>query len=258
MIEIQNVSVKYVREYYALLGYNAEIDGNTLLLGDNGKIVLRLLAKMDKFDGDIFYDGINLKDIRNRDLPFAYLPETPVLFKHKSVYKNLIFPLKLRKIKNADEIVENAIISHLSFLMDKTEQNKIDLNYNNQKANNQKSINFKVDNKIKDKNALLNEKIDEKIDKNAKNFNNQSIDLLKIKKLKANKLNKYEQQILCLLRAVIRAPKYLLIDNLFSTLPANYHPLAATILCEYTGTIIASENQQFDFYKDFNTLQVDN
>lgn len=215
MIEMQNVTVKYVREFYALLNYNSTFENNTLLLGENGKVVLRLLAGMDRYAGNILYDGANLKEIDSRNFPFAYLPEQPVLFKHKSVYKNLIFPLKMRKIKNADEIVENALAAHLSFLIEKTKtKNEIGENSN-------------------------------------ENF-------LKIKKLKAGKLNKDDQQILCLTRAVIRQPKYLLVDNLFSTLSANYHRLAATILSKYTGTIIAAENKPFNFYKNFTSLQINN
>ncbi len=228
MIEMQNVSVKYIKDFYAVLNYNTAINSNTLLLDENGKIVLRLLAKMDNYSGNIFYDNINLREIKNSNLPFAYLPESPVLFKHKSIFKNLIYPLKIRKIKDAKQTVENEIARHLLFLND-AEINTSDLN----KLENQTSS----------------------TDFNKDDFNQitKSIDF--IKKLKVYKLSKDEQQILCLLRAVIRQPKYLLIDNLFSTLTPKYHPLATSILSEFSGTIVAHENNQFDFYKNFKLIK---
>ena len=66
MIEIKNVSIKYVKDYYSLYNVNLEINGNSLLIGDTASgnnFLLRLLAKISQNR----YDRRELKfDFRRR------------------------------------------------------------------------------------------------------------------------------------------------------------------------------------------------
>lgn len=105
MIEFNAVKIKYVPDITTLLNFNLKINGNTLIIGDEflgTSSILRLLAKIDKnYEGDIFIEGVNLKDIKDRDLSIAYIPKEPYLFNHKSIEKNLGYPLKIRKTDKA-------------------------------------------------------------------------------------------------------------------------------------------------------------
>ena len=213
MIELNNVSIKYVREYYTVCEFSQKIDCNSLFLDDDivASSLFKAISKIDKFEGQIFIDKINLHEIKDKELPLAYIPSTPYLFKHKSLYQNLLYPLKIRRMN-----------SKLSSILIDDAVNKFLL-------------------------GTLSSKLNPHSSKTA---------LEQIKAIKPSKLNEHEKQIVCLLRAVIRQPKYLLVENLFSTLPSEYHKVAASILNTYPGTIIACERKMFDFYSGFNIVNL--
>lgn len=191
MIEFNAVKIKYVPDITTLLNFNLKINGNTLIIGDEflgTSSILRLLAKIDKnYEGDIFIEGVNLKDIKDRDLSIAYIPKEPYLFNHKSIEKNLGYPLKIRKID---------------------------------KATAKEKVNFALN--------LINN-LTQKY--NLPTFSN-----------KINKMNISEKKITTLLRASLRSPKYILIDDFFINLNEKYQPLVAELIkqLEKTSTIIAT------------------
>ena len=102
MIEFQNVFIKYVNDFYSLYDCNLKIEKNTLLFEKNlcgASAFMRIIAKFDKPEcGEVLIDNVNIKDISDKNLVVVYLPEKPVLFKHKSIEYNLSYPLKIRKI----------------------------------------------------------------------------------------------------------------------------------------------------------------
>lgn len=191
MIEFNAVKIKYVPDITTLLNFNLKINGNTLIIGDEflgTSSILRLLAKIDKnYEGDIFIEGVNLKDIKDRDLSIAYIPKEPYLFNHKSIEKNLGYPLKIRKTD---------------------------------KATTKEKVNFALN--------LINN-LTQKY--NLPTFSN-----------KINKMNISEKKITTLLRASLRTPKYILIDDFFINLNEKYQPLVAELIkqLEKTSTIIAT------------------
>lgn len=201
MIEFKNVFIKYTNDFYSLYNFSYEINSHTLFVGDffNGTTaIMRTLSKTDRnFKGEIFVDNTNIKNIKDKDLDLVYLPENPVLFKNKSIEKNLAFPLKIRKINK--EIIKNTINSLL--------------------------FEYKLD-----------------------NFN---------KKIK--QLNLSEQKIISLLRALIRKPKYVLLENFFENFDQAHFDLAVKILSKLkeTSTIIACEQtKDVEFFKDFNIIEL--
>lgn len=202
MIEFKSVYIQYVRDFYSLYNFNRVIENHTLFVGDffDGTIAfMRTLAKIDKnYTGEIFIDGINLKNIGNKDLDLTYLPENPVLFKNKSVKYNISFPLKIRKINK--NIINNTINSLF--------------------------FEYKLD-----------------------DFN---------KKIK--KLDLSEQKIIALLRALIRKPKYLLLENFFESFNKKYLESALEILTKLkeTSTIIACEKDEtnLELFKDFEIIKL--
>lgn len=115
MIEIKNLTVQYIKDFYSLYNVNLNISKNTILLGDQlsgGFALLRAIAKLDNhYTGEILINGKNIKQQNIKNLNIAYLPNEPVLFKLKTVKQNIIYPLVLRKIdkKTCTEKVENLV-----------------------------------------------------------------------------------------------------------------------------------------------------
>ena len=119
MIEVKNLYLKYIREYYALYDINLKVESgeSIALVGDEGSgktTLLRVLAKLEKYDaGEVYMKEINLKKIDFKtDISLGYISQTPVFFENKSVYANLKYPLKERKIKEVEieEKVNSALI----------------------------------------------------------------------------------------------------------------------------------------------------
>ena len=71
-------------------------------------------------------------------------------------------------------------------------------------------------------------------------------------------MNISEKKIGTLLRALVRAPKYVLLDDFFLNLDAKYFPLANELIekLKQTSTIIATSNKAEQIYKDFNILDL--
>ena len=101
MIKFDKVSIQYVKEYFALYNFSTEIKSHSLFVGDDyvgSSAIMRLLSKIDNnYSGNILIDEKDIKTIKDKDLGIAYIPQIPYLFKHKSIEKNLEYPLNLRK-----------------------------------------------------------------------------------------------------------------------------------------------------------------
>ncbi len=202
MIELKNVFIKYVNDFYSLYDCNLKIEKNTLLFEKNlcgSSAFMRIISKIDKhYSGDVLIDNVNLKNIKDKELSVAYLPENPVLLKNKNIEKNLSYPLKIRKINK--KIIKNKI-------------NSIFSQYN------------------------------------LENFN---------KKIK--KLNLSEQKIITMLRATIREPKYILLENFFENFDEYYLDLATKILnkIKQNSVIIASQSdfEKFKIFDDFDHIEI--
>ena len=229
MIEFKHVFVQYVNEFFSLYDFNCEINSHTLFVGDffsGTNAIMRTVSKIDKdYKGDIFIDDINLKNIKDKDLNLSYLPETPVLFKNKNIFDNLYFPLKIRKINKNN--AKNLIFSIFFEL---------------------KNNNFEIFNECLDiKNYDLNK---ENI---LKNEDHRDYLIESILKLKVKKLSLSEQKILSLIRAILRKPKFVLIENFFENLNEKHIQLAEFLLnkIKETSTIIACEKEVKHLFKNF-------
>lgn len=121
MIQIRNLYLKYIREYYALYDINLNVDaGETVILTgeeNSGKTsLLRILAKLEKMSkGEVYIKDISLKKLNlNSDISMAYLPEKPVFLKNKTVYENLKYALSVRKMqpKEQEELINETFIDY--------------------------------------------------------------------------------------------------------------------------------------------------
>lgn len=115
MIKFENVNVQYIKDFSLLYNANYLLENNTIFFGDEfsgSTAILRLIAKIEKnYTGEIYIDDKNIKEIKDQDLSVAYVCETPTLFKFKSIFSNLYYPLKIRKFdkKFAKNLIENSI-----------------------------------------------------------------------------------------------------------------------------------------------------
>lgn len=201
MIEFKNVSIQYVKDFFALYNFNIKIDSNTILIGDHylgTSAINRILAKIDNnYSGEVLVDNVKIKNIKDSDFNVAYVPQTPTLFMFKNLRKNLLYPLKIRKNlkKDAKNIVNNTITKY-----------------------------------------------------NLKIFNQKPL-----------KMSLSEKKIITLLRAVLRKPKYILLEHFFDNLEEKYFNLALKILDEAknNSTIIASEvSYNENLFKGFHIINL--
>ena len=116
MIKFKNVYVQYVKDFHLLYNANFKIEKNTFFVGDEftgSSSILRLIAKIESnYTGEIFIENQNIKDIKDKELSVAYVSKNPTLFKHKSIYKSLYYPLKKKPRKGGFF----SFFSFLSFL----------------------------------------------------------------------------------------------------------------------------------------------
>lgn len=136
MIEFKNVYLRYIKDFYTLYDINFEINSHTLFLGDcfdGTNSIFRLIAKIDKkYLGEIFIQGKDLKQIKDKALDIAYVSAEPFLFKNKTVFENLYYPLKIRKFNTID--AKNLINNYAKqFKIDILEKKAKDLSFSEQK-----------------------------------------------------------------------------------------------------------------------------
>lgn len=129
MIEIKNLSIKYIEKFYSIFNFNLKIEKNTLLMGDQlsgGFAILRAIANINKhYKGEILLNGKPIKKISAKRVNLAYLPETPTLFGNFSAQQNIDYALKIRHLKKAER---NAAIDNIL--------QKYAIDFKNEKAKN--------------------------------------------------------------------------------------------------------------------------
>lgn len=131
MIEVKDLYLKYIREYYALYNINLKIEEGECVAFTGEKhsgrtTLLRSIAGLEKFDkGEIFINGRDVKKIDfSTDVNLGYVPVVPVFFDNKSVYENLKYILVERKI-NKNEIESRINQLLIDFKIEKYKNIKI-------------------------------------------------------------------------------------------------------------------------------------
>ena len=118
MINLEHVYLSYTKEYYTLFDISMTVaKGKTaIILGplESGKsTLLRLIAGFEKpTSGVVTIDGVEPSKVDFKSaLSMGYLPQEGVFKEGKTVYQNLVYPLKLRKTDKdiIDIKVQNAL-----------------------------------------------------------------------------------------------------------------------------------------------------
>ena len=127
-LKLKHVSKKYPNGREAVADFNLEVpEGQfAVLQGPSGcgkSVVLRLIAGMEEVtEGSIILDGQVISDLDQKDRGVAMIHHNLSLYPHMSLYDNLAFGLKLRKVpeEQIDRIVrKTAGILDLSHLLDR-------------------------------------------------------------------------------------------------------------------------------------------
>lgn len=131
MIEVKDLYLKYIREYYALYNINLSVSEGECVAFTGEKhsgrtTLLRAITGLEKFDkGEIFINGREIRNVDFRtDIELGYVPVVPVFFENKTVYDNLKYVLEQRKVgKNEIENKINQIL--IDFKIEKYKNIKI-------------------------------------------------------------------------------------------------------------------------------------
>ena len=131
MIEIKNLYLKFIREYYALfdISINVEEGECICLLGqpESGKTsLLRVLAKLEKYEkGEVYIKEIPLSRINFKDdVHLGYVSYMPSYLNKKTVYENFRYVLKQRKVPK-DEIEQRINDVLIEYNLEKYKNTKI-------------------------------------------------------------------------------------------------------------------------------------
>ena len=101
MLKVNNLYLRYTREFYALYNINIEIGDNEKVAfvghDESGKTsLIRIFAKLEKMTkGEVFIKDIPLEKLNYKtDISAGYVPACPVFLEKKSVYENFKYILK--------------------------------------------------------------------------------------------------------------------------------------------------------------------
>lgn len=131
MVIAKNVCLKYTKEFFALydVSFNIKKGETVAFLGEenSGKTtMLRVLAGLEKLEsGEVYIKDVPLKKINFEcDINMGYIPATPIFFPKKTVYENLKYVLKVRKL-NKKEIEEKINKLLIDYNLEKLRDEKV-------------------------------------------------------------------------------------------------------------------------------------
>ena len=125
---LKNISKVYEGDKFAVKDVNIEVKDKefVVLVGPSGcgkSTTLRMIAGLEEItEGELFIDGKKVNDVtpKNRDIAMVF--QNYALYPHMSVYENMAFGLKLRKIPKEEiklRVEEAAAILGLSNYLDR-------------------------------------------------------------------------------------------------------------------------------------------
>ena len=127
-LSLKNVTKKYPNGFVAVKDFNLEIADKEFIIfvGPSGcgkSTTLRMIAGLEDItSGELYIDGKLMNDVEPKDRDIAMVFQNYALYPHMTVYDNMAFGLKLRKMPKdeIDRLVQEAAkILDLSHLLDR-------------------------------------------------------------------------------------------------------------------------------------------
>ena len=127
-VKLDHICKKYPNGFEAVKDFNLEIGDKEFIIfvGPSGcgkSTTLRMVAGLEEISGgDLYIDGKRMNDVEPKDRDIAMVFQNYALYPHMTVYENMAFGLKIRKIPKEEidkKVREAAKILDLEQLLDR-------------------------------------------------------------------------------------------------------------------------------------------
>ena len=127
-LSLKGIGKRYPNGFEAVKDFNLEIEDQEFIIfvGPSGcgkSTTLRTIAGLEEITtGDLFIDGKRMNEIEPKDRDIAMVFQNYALYPHMTVFDNMAFGLKLRKVPKEEieqKVLEAAKILDLEQLLDR-------------------------------------------------------------------------------------------------------------------------------------------
>ena len=127
-LSLRNIYKTYSGGFTAIKDFNLEIEDKEFIIfvGPSGcgkSTTLRMIAGLEEIsDGELYIDGQLVNDVVPKDRDIAMVFQNYALYPHMTVYENMAFGLKLRKVPKDEiqrKVTEAARILDIEHLLDR-------------------------------------------------------------------------------------------------------------------------------------------
>ena len=127
-LSLKGIGKRYPNGFEAVKDFNLEIENQEFIIfvGPSGcgkSTTLRMIAGLEEITtGDLFIDGKRMNEIEPKDRDIAMVFQNYALYPHMTVFDNMAFGLKLRKVPKEEieqKVLEAAKILDLEQLLDR-------------------------------------------------------------------------------------------------------------------------------------------
>ena len=107
-LKFRNINKVYENKVQAVFDFNLDVEDKEFIVfvGPSGcgkSTTLRMVAGLEEItSGDLYIDDVLVNDVMPKDRDIAMVFQNYALYPHMSVYDNMAFGLKLRKVPKSE------------------------------------------------------------------------------------------------------------------------------------------------------------
>ncbi len=107
-VKLEHIGKQYPNGFEAVKDFNLEIQDKEFIIfvGPSGcgkSTTLRMVAGLEDItSGDLYIDGKRMNDVEPKDRDIAMVFQNYALYPHMTVYENMAFGLKIRKVSKEE------------------------------------------------------------------------------------------------------------------------------------------------------------